>query len=116
MRGEIRSIEANDLHDWPHWRPTRLADERQWFTVTIGPPGSAGGDLFQVCVASVAFVRQPRASAEFDGLTVEHFTPESVERAIHEFVASVEAGTWPVLAAALAPTMKWEYERMAGTE
>src|SRR4051812_19414083 len=111
MRGEVRSIEANDLREWPHWRPTNVADESQWFTVTVGSPGNEGADLFQVCVASVAWLRDVRRGS-FVGLSVDRFDPESVVQAVQDHVTSVEAPTWQQFAQALAPQMKWEYAGM----
>lgn len=112
MRGEVQSIEANDIRDWPHWRPAEVADECQWFTVTVGTPGSKDGDLFQVCVASVAWLRHVRRG-KFVGLSVERFDTASVNQAILERVAATEEPTWEQLATALAPEMRWEYTGMA---
>lgn len=111
MRGEVRSIEANDIPDWENWRPAQVADECQWFTVTVRKPGSNGGDLFQVCIASVAWLRHVR-QGPFVGLSVERFNAESVTQAVRGHVASVEAPTWEQCAQALAPQMKWECVRM----
>jgi hypothetical protein len=111
MRGVVRSIEANAIRDWPYWRPASVADERQWFTVTIGSPGSNGGDLFQVCIASVAWLRRARRG-KFVGLSVERFDSESIARAVHDHVASVEAPTWEQVTHALGPQMRWEYAGM----
>ena len=114
MRGEVQSIEANDVPDWPRWRPANVAEERQWFTVKIGPFGGKGGDLFQVCVASVAWLREIHRG-KFVGLTVERIDAVSVIRAIQQRIALVEAATWEQFALALAPELKWEYMGTAST-
>jgi hypothetical protein len=87
MQVEVRGIEANDIADWPHWSPAGASCELQWFTVTIGPPGEPGADLFQVAVATPLGLKDRRTKGKFVGLVVDRFDPPLVEQAIREFVA-----------------------------
>jgi len=110
MQAEVRAIEANDLPGWPRWSPAGPADEFQWFTVTIGPPGESGADTFQVPVATPIGLRERRRKGQFVGLVVDRFEPEAVERAIREFVAGCRAPSWEGVVELLRARMHWEYE------
>ncbi len=112
MEGELRAIEANDIPNWPNWSPADASNELQWFTLTIGPPGDVGADLFQVAVATRMGVRQRRKKGKFIGLVVDRFEPKLVEAAIGDFVASCKAPTWAGVVDLLRMRMRWEYEGM----
>ena len=113
MHASVRSIDANDLPTWPNWQPTSVEEERQWFTVTIGPQGSAGGDLFQVCIASEAWFRH-FPSGKFIGLVSTRFDVDSIRSTIEQFVVSASGADWPQLASALSSKMRWEFASMTG--
>ncbi len=110
MQAEVRRIEANDIRDWPDWSPAGPSDELQRFTVSIGPLGDPGADLFQVAVATPLGLRQRRVKGKFVGLVVDRFEPQLVEQAIREFVASSKALTWQGIVDMLRVRMHWEYE------
>lgn len=110
MQAEVRGIEANDLPDWPRWSPSGPADEFQWFTVAVGPPGEPGADMFQVPVATPLGLRERRRKGKFVGLVVDRLEPEAVERAISDFVAGSRAPTWQGVVEQLRSRMVWEYE------
>jgi Immunity protein 8 len=93
MEADLRAIEANDIPDWPNWSAVDASNELQWFTLTIGLPGDAGSDLFQVVVATPIGIRQRREKGKFVGLVVDRFEPTVVETAIRDFVASCKALT-----------------------
>jgi hypothetical protein len=110
MQGDVRGIEANDIPDWPHWSPPDALRELQWFTITIGPPGDPGADLFQVAVATPLGMKERRIKGKFVGLVVDRFEPSMVEKAIREFVANSQALTWQGIVEILRAKMRWEYE------
>lgn len=109
MRAEVRWIEANDIREWPHWSPSKPAEEYQRFTVSIGIPDNLGADTFQVAVATLAGRRERQGKCRFVGLLVERFDPHLVEQAIREFVADSEALTWEGVVQQLQVRMRWEY-------
>lgn len=108
MRAEVICIEAADLPDWPNWRPTTVHDERQWFTVTVGPEGKRDGDLFEVCVASEAWFCHGQ-TGRFVGLVAPEFNAETIRRTIVAFVTSAAGDDWPRIAAILSTRMHWEF-------
>jgi hypothetical protein len=110
MEADLRAIEANDIPDWPNWSAADASNALQWFTLTIGPPGDVGADLFQVVVATPTAIRQRREKGRFVGLVVDRFEPKLVETAIREFVASCKALTWSGVLDLLRTRMQWEYE------
>jgi hypothetical protein len=110
MQAEVRGIEANDIADWPHWPPADVSCELEWFTVTIGPPGESGADLFQVAVATPRGLKDRRTKGKFVGLVVNRFDPPLVEQAIREFVACSHALTWQGVVDLLRAKMRWEFE------
>jgi|SRR5215212_1574834 len=110
MRAEVHAIEANDISAWPEWRPSSPADELQWFTVSLGPVGHHGSDLFQIVVATPAGLRERKKKEKFVGLIVDRFEPSLVEQAIQNFVADCEANTWEETVNNLRSRMHWEYE------
>ncbi len=109
MHAHVRRIEANDIPGWPNWAPKGAVQERQWFTVSIGPEGSEGTDLFQVAVATSRGLKARRRKAKFVGLIVGDFAPAQIEQAIRDHVASVRATTWEGIVHGLSPVMRWEY-------
>jgi hypothetical protein len=111
MRPEVRGIEANDIREWPGWSPSGPAKEDQWFTVSIGSPGSPEADLFQVVVATPAGLRERCPKNRFLGLVVDRFEPRLVEEAIRAFVATAEGPDWEGVVERLSASMRWEYER-----
>jgi len=110
MEADLRAIEANDITDWPNWSASDPLNELQWFTLTIGPPGDPGSDLFQVAVATPIGVRDRRDRSKFVGLVVDRFEPEIVEAAIRDFVASCNALTWSGIVDLLRKQTRWEYD------
>jgi hypothetical protein len=109
MQAEVKDISANDVPEWPNWRPTDSTDEFQWLSVAIGPVGTTGADLFQVAVATSGGLKARRHKTKFVGLIVDVFEPRDIERAIQNFVASIEAPTWEAIVEHLQPTMHWEF-------
>ncbi len=110
MQAEVRGIEANDIANWPNWSPADVSCELQWFTVTIGPPGEHGADLFQIAVATPLGLKGRWTKGKFVGLVVDRFDPPLVEQAIREFVAHNQALTWKGVIDLLRAKMRWEYE------
>jgi hypothetical protein len=111
MRAEVRGIEANDLRQWPRWSASKPSEENQWFTVSIGLPGTIGTDLFQVAVATPAGLRERQDKGRFVGLVIDRFEPHLVQEAIRAFVSASEALTWEGVVERLRLRMRWEYER-----
>jgi len=110
MQAEVRGIEANDILNWPHWSPVDATCDLQWFTVTIGPPGEQGADLYQIAVATPLGIKKHVSKARFVGLVVDRFEPPVIEQAIREFVAGSQARTWQGVVNLLRAKMRWEYE------
>ncbi len=109
MRPVVLGIEANDIPEWPRWSASGPAEEHQWFTVSIGCPGTQGADLFQVAVATPAGLRERRKKGRFTGLVVDRFESQLVETAIQAFVASCETSNWEGVVERLRQRMRWEY-------
>ena len=109
MQAEVKTISANDIPEWPNWRPSDSSDEFQWLSVTIGPVGTVEADLFQVAVASYRGLKARWHKTKFVGLMVDVFDPQDIEKTIEEFVTSIEAPTWEAVAEQLQPTMRWEF-------
>jgi hypothetical protein len=119
MRAELRGIDPNDFFDWGAFvaaeRPEPW-DDFGWFTLSIGPEGDPGTELFQVLVATPAAVSRARGkSGRFRGIVVDSFEPEAVAAALHEHVSSVEGHSWRQMVEQLRRCMLWEYEGMPGT-
>ena len=111
MRAELRGIEASDIPTWPEWTSPDPAEELQWFTLTIGPPGDPGSNYFQVAVATPAGIKKRRDKKRpFVGLVVDRFDPPAVEQTIRDFVASAEGLTWDAIVKHLRRKLLWEYE------
>jgi Immunity protein 8 len=111
MRPELRGIEANDICEWPRWSPSGPAEEHQWFSVSVGLPGTPGTNLFQVAVATPAGLRERRRNGRFVGLVVDRFEPRRVEEAIRSFVEAAEGPDWDGIVRRLSASMRWEYGR-----
>lgn len=114
MQADVRTIEADDIAEWPEWLPVDAACEYRWFTVTIGPSGDPGADLFQVAVATPLGLKDRRTKGKFVGLVVDRFEPSIVESAIRDFVAQSQALTWQGIVELLRVKMRWEYEGLRG--
>ena len=109
MQADIKNISANDIDQWPNWRPADSTDEFQWFSVLIGRTGASGADLFQVAVATYRGLEARRHKSKFVGLVVDVFEPRVIEQAIEDFVAAAEASTWEAVVEQLQTTMRWEF-------
>jgi hypothetical protein len=110
MQAEVKSIIANDIPEWPNWRPSDETDEFQWLTITIGPIGTVGADLFQIAIASYRGLNARQHKSKFVGLMVNEFDPQVIEQTIQNFVASIEAPTWEAIVEQLRSRMRWEFE------
>jgi hypothetical protein len=110
MRAEIRSIEANDIPEWPHWSSSDPTNELRYFTISIGSPAESGADLFQVAVATPTGIRERQIKQKYVGLVVDRFESIVVEQAIRDFVESCDAHTWESIVNNLRTRMHWEYE------
>ena len=108
MRAVVRSVDANDVPEWPEGGPADTADGRQWFSVVIGAEGGAGGDLFEVCIASEAWFRRC-GTGPFVGLVSPRFDADSIRATIEAFVSPVSGGDWHEIAARLSAKMRWEF-------
>jgi hypothetical protein len=84
-----------------------------WFTLSIGPEGDPGTDLFQVLVSTPAAASRARGDAkQFHGIIVESFEPTVIAQALREHVASVNGLSWQELVDQLRRKMHWESEGM----
>ena len=110
MRAEAKSIEANDIPEWPGWRSPTPDDELRWFTVSVGVQEASGADLFQVAVATPRGIQGRRDRGPFVGLVVDSFEPSAVEQAIRDYVASIEGPAWELIVRRLQAKMLWEYQ------
>jgi Immunity protein 8 len=116
MRAELHGIDPNDSLGWEAFVTAELAepwDHFAWFTLYIGPEGSPGADLFQVCVSTPSAVsRASGKRGKFRGLVVDSFEPEVIRQRLTELVSSTTGHTWEDIVEQLRLTMHWEYEGM----
>ncbi|MEM1097692.1 MAG: Imm8 family immunity protein [Planctomycetota bacterium] len=115
MRARLRSIDTGDDRDW---RDVADSVPDPWkaagvFFATVGSENSAGGDLFEVCVATPAAKHLALGSdGNFHGLIIDHMDATSVQTAMKEHIEAVEADDWKGLVWELSKFARWEYAGM----
>jgi hypothetical protein len=117
VQAEVQSICPNDFDGWQgflEYKSPDPYDDFSWFTLTIGLVGEEASNNFQVCVATPRAIPRVKDSGYIPGILVDHFDAKSIEKAIHERVASLQAHAWFQIVDHLREFMHWEYEGMNG--
>lgn len=112
---DVRYIESTQYIDWEEF--VRYQSPDPWddyggFTVTVGEVGDEAGSNFQVCVATPRAVGRMKRLDERPGILVDHYDPETVERAIIEKVTALKGNDYQDVIDQLRKFMHWEYEGM----
>lgn len=118
MQAEIHHLESNDYVDWNdfvHYESPDPYDDFGWFHLTIGSSDVAGGNDFQVCVATPRAVGRIKRGGNVPGILVDRFDAATVEKGIRDRVASICGHNWEQIVDQLREFMHWEYEGMAGS-
>lgn len=113
MKARVRRFHSPDA-DLNRYVPDDPEDVGLLVQIMAGPEDSQGEESFDVVVCTPRWLdRWVRADGPLIGrhhLIVERWDPPRVRLHLIEAVESLEAPTWPELAAKIGRVGKWEFE------
>jgi hypothetical protein len=113
----IQHIFCSDIPDVERWVPQDEA-VAYWLDLTSGLPNQAGGDNFQVCVAtpeglaSTRHQMKPRGSSVPHPIVVRPYTWAAVLEQLDIRIRDCAGETWLDAQEKLRRVFVWEYEGM----
>jgi hypothetical protein len=85
-----------------------------WLTLSIGPEGVEGSDLFQVGVCTTTWLAHQLSSQSAYVLRhmilVESFDFELIKKTVHEIIKNAERSSWEESVQVLCRYFAWEFE------
>lgn len=116
MRAVLKGISPNDFLSWEEFRRYSSPDpwdDFGWFTLDVGADDEDGTNLFQVLVSTPAVVSRAIGDAgEFQGILVDRFDADEIQRVLRDRIASIRCHTWNDIVEELRTFSLWEYEGM----
>jgi hypothetical protein len=115
VRAELRSLDSADA---PHGLDSFQPDDSERFAIAIGavigPPNTAGGDLFYFTACSARWLADnpPEKGFEFmhGYVLLIRWDYDLLQRAIADLCRRTEGGDWTEVATKLSRYGAWEFE------